>query len=90
MDGHAELFSNVVLAELTDAAEQVLARDVLDANGAAVRFDDPVQLLHDDDLLHALCKRAELLDRQRMDHAELQNGVSVAADLLDVLVARRG
>ena len=90
MDSHAELFGNIILAELADAAEQLLARDILDADGAAVRLNDPVQLLHDDDLLHALCKRAELFDRQRMDHAELQNGVSAAADLLDVLVARRG
>ncbi|MPN18453.1 hypothetical protein SDC9_165813 [bioreactor metagenome] len=53
-------------------------------------LDEAVKLLDDDGFINALCKIADKLYRQGIDHAELQNRVPVAADFLDVLVARPG
>ena len=89
MDRHTELFRHIILAELADAAEQLLAGDVLYADGAAMRFNNSVQLFDNDDLFNAFREFLNFFYRQGIDHAELQNRVAVTADLLDVLIAGR-
>lgn len=54
MDRHTELFCYVILAEFADAAEQLLAGDVLYADGTAMRLNDPVQLFDDNSFLNVL------------------------------------
>ena len=90
MDRHTELFCYVILAEFADAAEQLLAGDVLYADGTAMRLNDPVQLFDDNNFLNVFGERLNFFHRQGIDHAKLQNRVPVAADLFDVLIAGRG
>ena len=53
-------------------------------------FDDGVQLLHHGEHGHRRGKVPDQLLRQGPGHAQLQNGVCIAADLFDVLVAGGG
>lgn len=57
MDRHTELFCYVILAEFADAAEQLLAGDVLYADGTAMRLNDPVQLFDNNNFLNVFGER---------------------------------
>ena len=81
---------------LTDSSRSQFAADgqkILAGNGNALRldllFDERIQFLHHEKLVHLCSKLADQSHGQRMDHSELEGG-NVREDLTHILVADTG
>ena len=84
-----QLCRHFVLTQLVDAGEIRLS-GAGQSQIAAIVFDEAVQLLHHHQQVHGSGKLGNLPLRQGPDHAQLQDGVCIAAGLLHVLIASGG